>query len=159
MLLGVVRDRDSLVAGERPDEHVGVLLLHQPARLLDRLVGGVVGAAVADDLDVLAGDLGAGDPVGRLVARGGAAGVLDQPQVEARDRRLEERSERALAVRQESNLDRAALLGGAVRGRLVARLVVAATASDETERHYGAAQRQQLACPQNTLPLLLPSVT
>jgi hypothetical protein len=42
MLLGVVGHGDALVTRQRADEDVRVLLLHQAARLLDRLVGGVV---------------------------------------------------------------------------------------------------------------------
>ena len=101
MLLGVVRDRDALVARERADQDVRVLLLHQAACLLDRLVGGVVRAAVADDLDRLAADLRALEAVGRLLAGRLGAGGVDQRLVEARRGRLEERAERALAVRQE----------------------------------------------------------
>ena len=156
VLLRVVRDRDALVAGERADHDVGVLLLHQAARLLDRLVGRVVGAAVTDDLDVLAGDLGTLDAVARRLAGGLAARVADQRQMRARDGRLEERAERTLAVGQEADLDRAALLlsRGVRRPRPPpSSLVVAAPDADERQRRQGGEQRQQLASPQNTSPL------
>ena len=84
VLLRVVRDRDALVTRERADEDVRVLLLHQAARLLDRLVGRVVRAAVADDLDLLAADRRAVDAVGRLLAGRLGAGGVDQRLVEAR---------------------------------------------------------------------------
>jgi hypothetical protein len=144
VLLGVVGDRDALVAGERPDHDVGVLLLHQATRLLDRLVSRVVRAAVADDLHVLAGDLGAGHAVARLLAGRLRARELDERGVGTRDRRLEERAERAFAVRQEADLDRASA------ARLLARagatpagvlLVVAAAGADQGEGGDHADQR------------------
>src|SRR6185503_4758716 len=96
VLLRVVRDRDALVARQRADEDVRVLLLHQTAGLLDRLVRGVVRATDADELDLRAGDRRVVETVGRLRARGLAAGVLDERGVRARDVRLVERAERAL---------------------------------------------------------------
>ena len=153
MLLGVVGDRDALVTRERADEDVRVLLLHQPARLLDRLVGRVVAAAVADDLDLLAGHGGALDAVGRLRPGGLGARLVDQRLIEPGDRRLEERAERALAVRQERDLDRASRLARrtALLRSAVATLVVRAASRDQAERERGASQRQQLACPQLSL--------
>ena len=56
VLLGVVRDRDGLVARERPDHHVRVELLHQPLRLLERRGRRVVRAADADELEWMAAD-------------------------------------------------------------------------------------------------------
>jgi hypothetical protein len=108
MVLGVVRDGDSLVARERPDQDVGALLFDQAASLLDGLVRGGVRAPVADDLDVLAADLGVLDALGRLLARGLSAGVGDHRLVHARCGRLEEGAEVALAVGQEADLDRVA---------------------------------------------------
>ena len=146
VLLRVVRDRDALVTRQRADHDVGVLLLHQAPRLLDRLVGRGVGAAVADDLDVLAGDLRAGDAVAGLRARGLAARVADQRQVGAGDRGLEERAEIALAVGQEADLDRAAPSWAAVSGALVASSVVVAPQPTPTSPAQPGRRRAPAAC-------------
>ena len=156
VLLRVVRDRDALVTGQRADHDVGVLLLHQASRLLDRLVGRVVGTAITDDLDVLAGDLRALDAVARRLARGGAARVADQRQMRAGDGRLEERAERAFTVGQEADLDRPALLlrRGVPALVTAALVVVAAPHDDQCQRRQCGEQSQQLASPQNTSPLV-----
>ena len=152
MLLGVVGDRDALITRQRADQDVRVLLLHQAPRLLDRLVGGVVGTAVADDLDVGVADLRAGDAVRRLLARGLGPGLPDQRQMRTGDRRLEERAEGPLAVGQEPDLDRAALLRGRISATAPTAVVVAA-GSDQPQGQRGTGQRHQLSWIQNTSPL------
>ena len=67
MLLRVVRDRDRLVTGQRADHDVGLQLLHQALRLLDRRVGAVVRAADADELERVAVDRAARPAVARVV--------------------------------------------------------------------------------------------
>ena len=56
VILGVVGDGDALVAGQRPDDDVGAVLLDERPDLLDRPVGGVVAATDADQLDRDAAD-------------------------------------------------------------------------------------------------------
>ena len=73
MLQRVVRDRDALVARQRADEDLGAELLDQAPSLLDRLVGRVVGAAVAHDLDRAAGDGRTVEAVAGLALGGRAA--------------------------------------------------------------------------------------
>ena len=68
VLLGVVGDRDRLVAGQRADHDVGIQLLHEPARLLDGRVRGVVAAAHADELERVIAD-GAARPARLRVVR------------------------------------------------------------------------------------------
>src|SRR5207245_608935 len=74
----------------------------------------------ADDLDVLAADLGAGHPIARLGAGGFAAIVRCQHRESPAQVVVVERSEVALAVRQYADLDRAARRG-CVRRAAVAR--------------------------------------
>ena len=123
VLLGVVGDGDGLVARERPDHHVGTELLHEPLRLLDRRVGGVVRAADAHELERMAADRAAVPACGRLVL------VIRLRAAELRDGRdrpadvlLVVRGERAAAVGHDRELDRrcrrrADGCGGSHRGR------------------------------------------
>src|SRR6266851_3581973 len=131
--LGVVRHGDALVTGERADQDVRAELFDQPPRLFDRFVGGGVGAAEADDVDVLAGDLRASHPIaglgpGRLsaVVRGeygeGSAQVV-----------VVERPEVALAVRQDADLDRARRRGC---------VVVAVARGQRQQREHGKGGEQ-----------------
>jgi hypothetical protein len=122
VVLGVVGHRDGLVAGERPDHDVGVELLHQAAGLLDRRVRGVVAAAHADELERVVADRAAGPAVTRLVPG------LRLRARELRHRRddaghvlVVERAERALALREDGDLDRRA---GTTAARLDGRLRV-----------------------------------
>ncbi len=71
--LRVRSDRDGLVTGERTDHHIGLELLHQTLGLLHRPSGGVITAAVADDLDRRAADRNPRHPGGRLLR------ILDLP--------------------------------------------------------------------------------
>src|SRR5829696_2033385 len=115
MLLGVVLDRQSLVAGEGADHCVDLALLDQAPRRLDGDVRGGV-RALDDQLDLLAARLGAGDRVARTGAVELAAG-FDQRHLRAHVGGLAERGERPFERRQQADLDRAA---AALRLRLLA---------------------------------------
>src|SRR6202158_508568 len=105
--LGVVGHGDALVTGEGADHDVGAELFDEPPRLFDRFAGGGVGAAEADDLDVLACDLDAGHPVLRQRTAGFAAIVRSQHGEGAAQVVVVERPEVSQAVRQDADLDRA----------------------------------------------------
>ena len=119
VLLRVVGDRDALVAGERADRGrrrppapSGAASPRSPCRRCRRR------SRSRRSRSSLPATLAPVDAVARLLARRLGAGVLDQRQVGARDGRLEERAEGALAVGQEADLDRAALLRRGSRCRL-----------------------------------------
>ena len=103
MILGVVRDGDALVARERPDHHVGAVLLDDLANLLNDAVGRVVAAADADNLDGHAGDHGTAESLQR------AGGRVRRPAREGDERQrrtghdvLVERAEGALALAEDA---------------------------------------------------------
>ena len=105
--LRVLGDCDALVTGQRPDQDVGLLLLHQALGLAEREVGGVVRATDADDLDRMAVDGAALHALERIVlVHDLGAGQLDERHDRATDVGAVERGERALAVREDGDLDR-----------------------------------------------------
>ena len=107
MRLGVLGDRDALVTGQRPDHDVGPELLDEALGLLDGEVGGVVRATDADELDRMTGDraaLHALDRIGLVDHLG--AGQLHERHDRAADVGAMEGRELALAVREDSDLDR-----------------------------------------------------
>ena len=107
MRLRIVRHGDRLVTRQRADQDVRAELLHQALRLLDREVRAVVRAAEADDLQRVPGNRAAGHARGRLVrVHGLGACELREPGDRAADVGLVLSPERALAVRQDADLDR-----------------------------------------------------
>src|SRR3954449_1146725 len=117
VLLGVVGDRDRLVARQRADHHVGVELLHEPPHLLDGGVRRIVAAAHADELERVVADRAAREAVPGLV------GVLGLGPGELRERRdrtghvlVVEGAEGALALGHDRDLDRRARAAAALFG-------------------------------------------
>ena len=107
MRLGVLRDRDGLVTGERADHHVGLVLLHDPLGLFDREVGVVAAAADRDDLDRMTRDRAARDALARIVRiLRLRTGVLRQGGEHAGLVLRVERAERTLAVGHDADADR-----------------------------------------------------
>ena len=153
VLLGVVGHGDRLVAGERADHDVGVELLHEPPGLLDRRVGAVVRAADPDDLDRVVADGAARHAVTRLVRvlRLGP-GELREGRDDARQVLVVERAERALAVRQDADLDRRA------RAARCAARRPAAAAGSPPRRRPSARRRARRCCSTTSSLLLLSSL-
>ena len=99
MRLRVVRDVDRLVTRQRADHHVGLELLHQTTRLLDRGRHRVVAAAVADDLHGGGADADARHACRRLLRiLHLAVCVVRECRLSAADVRLVAEPEAALAV-------------------------------------------------------------
>src|ERR1700730_2046477 len=118
MLLGVVGDGNRLVAGQRADHDVRAQLLHQALRLLDRRVRAVVRAADSHELERVAADRGAGPAVARLVrVLRLAAGELRHGRDDPGEVLVVERSERALTVGHDGDLDRRRRAPVGSRGR------------------------------------------
>src|SRR3954453_18188305 len=106
MLLRIVRNRNRLVTGEWADHDVGIELLHEPLRFLDRRIGTVIAATNADELQRMAADRAARPAGARLVLvlRLGA-GVLGHRGDHTREILVVEGAESALTIGQDGDLD------------------------------------------------------